>query len=72
MRGTMCPRCERVVRITKNGKLYSHQRLNAYGHCPYSGVTPEDAKNKISSLARRLIDTGHVKNTDSGKWEKVT
>ena len=66
--GTMC-RCERVTGIRKDGKLYSHS--NPYGgHCPYSGVTPEDANNGITWLARRLLDTGHTKDPVTGKWVK--
>ncbi len=70
----MCPRCRRVVRMKKDGKFYQHNVLpenSFFGkHCPYSGVTYEDAQNKITRLARRLLDTGHVKNSETGKWEK--
>lgn len=70
MRGGECPRCHQAVRITKDNKLYQHQ--NPYGSwCPYSGVTREDAQNRITSLARMLLDSGLTKNPETGQWEKT-
>jgi len=64
--GTSCPRCTNVVGITRKDRLYQHQ--TPYGTwCPYSGVTLQDAQNKITSLARRLLNAGLVKD-DTGAW----
>lgn len=67
-------RCRRLVRVTKAGKLYQHNVLpedSFFGlHCPYSGVTREDAGNKITHLARRMLDLGFIKDPETGKWRK--
>lgn len=68
MRGSVCPRCRRVVRIRKNNIMYQHN--TEYGRwCAYSGVTLADAENKITNLARRCLNAGLVKNSETGKWE---
>lgn len=75
--GMACPRCGQVVRVTQKGRLGEHRTaFYAVGQprsgrsrerCVYSGGTVEDATNKITPLARRLLDKGLVKDA-SGNW----
>jgi hypothetical protein len=68
--GVKCPRCTKVTALRRDRRLRVHK--SPYGEwCPYGGGTYSDAENRITTLARRLLDTGHVKNVETGKWEKV-
>lgn len=63
--------CGRVTGVTKKNMLYQHRRPDGH-HCSFSGVTPYDMAHKITHLARRLLDSGLVKNPETGEWERMT
>lgn len=66
----ICPRCGRHCRIGKGGKMSEHKTDNyALGQhpngrvrerCVYSGGTLQDARDKITTLRRAMIDRGEL------------
>ena len=75
MRGTTCPRCGRVVRVLPGDRLAEHKTDNYVvgqvrfkERCVYSDGTIQDAIDRITPLARKMLDLGYTKQ--SGEWVK--
>jgi hypothetical protein len=65
-----------VSSILRDGKTLGTHRTDFYyvgsntrERCAYSRGTIQDAMNSITPLARKLLDSGHVKI--DGKWVKT-
>lgn len=64
-RHAACPRCEQPTTLLKSGDMRDHRTANcAIGQarggrvrelCPYSGVTPDEARAGVTPLRRLLL-----------------
>lgn len=65
-RAGVCPRCEKVVRVRRDGSYGIHKR-GAYYNCTASGLTPEEVRQGVTALGKRTAEYLAKKAKEGGQ-----